>query len=161
VLVMSGFNIRHVWRGSFDGATGSATWSDVSGGPGGSLPDIPVNALTIDPVAPDTWFIGTDIGVFRTDDAGAHLAPVSNGRPTCAASALTLHPARVLRAATHGRGLWEYALAQPTTGADLAVRAHPLAAGRRPLPAAVSAAFAAADHVSRGASLEPWMSPDI
>src|SRR5207237_2875469 len=51
IVVMSGFGSPHVWRGVVP-ASGPATWLDISGSDTGRLPDIPVNALAIDPIAP-------------------------------------------------------------------------------------------------------------
>ncbi len=43
-----------------------ATWNDLSG----NLPNTPVEDLAIDPDVPNTLYIGTDIGVFWTSNAG-------------------------------------------------------------------------------------------
>ncbi|MBZ5657163.1 MAG: hypothetical protein LAO56_18005 [Acidobacteriia bacterium] len=125
IVVMSGFGGGHVWRGAVP-ASGAATWTDISGTGGGQLPDIPVNALVIDPLAATTMYIGTDVGVFRTTDGGTTWAPFSDGLPNCAVFDLRLYqPGRLLRAALHGRGLWEKKLdVLSTPGVDLFVRDH-------------------------------------
>src|SRR5205823_6161342 len=65
-------------------------------------------SLAIEPGAPDSIYVGTDIGVFRTTNGGAGWVQFSQGLPNCAVYDLKLqNPARLLRAATHGRGLWE------------------------------------------------------
>jgi uncharacterized protein (TIGR03437 family) len=84
-----------------------ATWQDITG----NLPAIPVNDLVIDPDLPNTFYIGTDIGVKLTTDGGATWTTLGNGLPNVAAVSLSLHRgARVLRAGTHGRGVWDIAL---------------------------------------------------
>ena len=84
-----------------------AAWSDISG----NLPNLPVDDLAIDPDLPDTLYAGTDLGVMFTSDAGATWAPLGTGLPKTAVTSLVLHRAtRTLRAATHGRSVWDYAL---------------------------------------------------
>jgi hypothetical protein len=50
----------------------SAVWTDISGTGANHVPDIPVNALCIDPSIANTYYVGTDIGVFRTTDGGVN-----------------------------------------------------------------------------------------
>jgi photosystem II stability/assembly factor-like uncharacterized protein len=107
IVVLAGFGTGHVWRGAVP-ASGTATWTDISGTAPGRLPDIPVNSLVIEPAAPDTIYVGTDIGVFRTTNGGTGWVQFSQGLPNCAVYDLKLqNTSRLLRAATHGRGLWE------------------------------------------------------
>ena len=99
------------------------TCADVSGTAAGALPNIPVNALVVDPLDPgsDTLYIGTDVGVFATTDGGVTwlpdfpaTPPAQNGLPNVAVLSLALQPAaRILRAGTHGRGAWDLQLALP------------------------------------------------
>lgn len=159
ILVMSGFGIPHVWRGAVP-ASGSAAWTNISS----NLPDIPVNALVIDPDDVNTLYIGTDIGVYRTTDAGASWSRFSNGLPNCAVFDLKLNQAtRVLRAATHGRGMWEIPLDVPSTPAvDLYLRDHLMDTARLlPTPFAVAAWNDPTQHVTLGMDLHWWMSADI
>lgn len=83
------------------------SWTDISG----NLPNIPVSALAIDPDVPDTVYAGTDIGVFVTRDGGASWSTLVNGFPRVFVMDLVVHrPTRILRAATHGRGMWDLQL---------------------------------------------------
>lgn len=82
-------------------------WADISG----NLPDIPANTVIFDPGAPQTLFLGTDIGVFQTTNGGVTWMPVGTGLPRCPVVDLKLHAGgRLLRAATYGRGMWELKL---------------------------------------------------
>jgi hypothetical protein len=88
-------------------ASGGAQWSDISG----NLPNVPVNAVVVDPAAADTLYVATDIGVFATSDRGATWAPLGAGLPIVPVTSLSLQAAsRVLTAATFGRGAWELQL---------------------------------------------------
>ena len=94
---------RHVWKTTdLDAAT--PTWA-VSGN---GIPDVPVNALAIDPGNTSIVFAGTDIGVFVSIDAGATWNSYSTGLPVVPVFDMAVHPVtKALRIATHGRGFWQ------------------------------------------------------
>ena len=165
IVVMSGFGISHLWRGVVAAGGTSATWTNISGSAAGMLPDIPVNALVIDPAAPNTYYIATDVAVFRTTNAGATWTQFSQGLPNCAVFDLRLHqPTRLLRAGTHGRGLWERKLdVTSLPDADVFFRDHLMATGRQtPSPSGVVAAFEdPLQYVVLGDSLWWWECADI
>jgi hypothetical protein len=166
ILVMSGFGIAHVWKGVVASSGTSAVWTSISGTGAGALPDIPVNALAIDPVAPyDTYYIATDVAVYRTLNAGTSWTQFSQGLPNCAVFDLRLHnPTRLLRAATHGRGLWERRLDLPSMpDVDLFVRDNLMTTGRQtPTVSPVSSAFEdPLQYVSLGTQLWWWECADI
>jgi photosystem II stability/assembly factor-like uncharacterized protein len=104
-LTFSGFkgfgdSKGHVFRTT----DGGAHWSDISG----NLPNTPVNALVINPNSPSEIFVGTDIGVFYTTSGGVSWATLNVGLPRVAVLGLALHsPSSTLRAATHGRSVWD------------------------------------------------------
>jgi cell division septation protein DedD len=80
------------------------TWTPASNG----MPGVPVAALVIDPQDSNTMFAGTDIGVYQSTDGSATWTPLGTGLPRVAvfdAEISNVH--RVLRIATHGRGLYE------------------------------------------------------
>ena len=53
----------------------------------------------------------TDVGVFRSLDGGINWLPYNTGMPKIAIFDLQIQNAnRLVRAATHGRGIWEIAL---------------------------------------------------
>ncbi len=56
-------------------------------------------------------YAGTDIGVYFSSDGGANWSPYGTGLPKVAVFDLQIQPtSRMLRAATHGRGVWETSL---------------------------------------------------
>ena len=105
VVGVSGFGSGHVFRTDNYGAT----WEDLSR----NLPDIPVNAVLLDAVAPDTIYLGTDIGVFVLE-ADGEWASLQEGLPNAVVLGLTQNAATgLLVAATHGRGAFAIATGAP------------------------------------------------
>ena len=110
LVAFSGFNVNtptrpgHVFR-TINGLSGSATWTDVSG----DLPDLPVNALAIDPTkTPHVLYAGTDIGVFQSVNNGTNWIYLSNGHPVVSVFGLDRNPGTgQIVSSTHGRGMFE------------------------------------------------------
>ena len=89
-----------------------ATWNDVTG----DFPSQPVNSIAVDPQYPEAWYIGTDVGVWLSEDGGVSWLPFGTGLPNTVVTDLEIaEPRRKLVAGTHGRGTWEIDLA-PATG---------------------------------------------
>jgi len=96
----STFGGAHVFRS----LNGGKSWSDRTG----NLPDIPVNAIVVDPKDTQRVFAGTDNGVYRTQNSGTKWIDFSNGLPNAIVGDLILHERRrLLRAGTRNRGAWE------------------------------------------------------
>ena len=99
-----------------------ATWTNISG----NLPDVPVNDIIVDhhgTIPPsDALYIATDVGVFSCPDPEAatpctNWTVVGDGLPNSPVLSLAMRPtSRILRAATHGRSMWDIQLTdvQPT-----------------------------------------------
>jgi photosystem II stability/assembly factor-like uncharacterized protein len=104
ILAMSGIGTPHIWEGKV--SSSPVLWKDISGSATNRLPDIPAYAIATD--SQSDYYVGTEIGVFKTTDSGSTWEPFGRGLPNCAVYDLRLHiPTRLLRAGTHGRGLWE------------------------------------------------------
>jgi len=83
---------------------GGLSWFAIDNG----LPDEPANTIEIDPTYPNIYYLGTDLGVYVSFDEGASWQPFNTGLPHVVVADLRVHDsARLLRAGTHGRGLWE------------------------------------------------------
>jgi hypothetical protein len=111
-VTLSGFGLgagEHVWKTTNLGAQ-TPTWTKAGGSGENVIPDVPVNAFVIDP-ATGNLYAGTDIGVYKSMDGGATWSPFSVGLPRVAVFDMAVqNNHRILRIATHGRGLWEIAL---------------------------------------------------
>ena len=71
------------------------------------LPNIPFNAVVVDPANFQRVWIAADVGVYETQDLGANWTAASNGLPNAMATDLLLHRQdRVLICATRNRGAW-------------------------------------------------------
>jgi hypothetical protein len=94
---------RRVWR--FDGNR----WEPRSGADGANgLLDVEHNALVVDRIAPDNLYVGADIGVWHSPDRGLNWFTMENGLPDAPVFDVQIHQTqRLLRAATHGRGIYE------------------------------------------------------
>jgi len=163
VVVMAGFGTPHVWRGTM-GMGPTFTWANISGAFPNAVPDVPVNSLCIDPLNATHYYIGTDIGVFRTTNAGATWQLFNDGLPNTAVYDLRLQAnTRLLRAATHGRGLWERRLdVVSMPNVNLYLRDHLMSTGRIiPAPSPVTATFEdPLQHVNVGDQLWWWQCAD-
>jgi hypothetical protein len=83
---------------------GATSWTDRSAG----LPALPINAVAVHAGNANRIWVAADKGVYQSLDAGATWASMSAGLPNCIVADLLYHPnARVLRAGTRNRGVWE------------------------------------------------------
>jgi hypothetical protein len=81
-----------------------ATWQDRTG----DFPDQPVHAIAVDPLNTGDWYIGTDTGVWRSNNGGVNWLPYGDGLPHVVVTDLEINiAARKLVAGTYGRGAWE------------------------------------------------------
>jgi hypothetical protein len=92
-----GFVNDNVWV-TRDGGT---TWSAL----GAALPAAPVHTLAIHPQRPSWIYIGTEVGVFASEDGGVTWSPTNEG-PANVASDELFWSGQVLYCATHGRGMY-------------------------------------------------------
>jgi hypothetical protein len=83
---------------------GGTTWSDIGTDP--DLPDVPFNAILIDPINPQVLYAGCDFGVYVSPDRGATWIDYNNGLTgTNLVMDLQVSYDGLLVAATHGRGV--------------------------------------------------------
>ncbi len=102
-VTLSTFGFVSVWKTTTLNDV-NPIWTAAATG----IPNVPVNAFAIDASNSNNLYAGTDIGVYISEDAGASWVPFGTGLPIVAVFDMAIHPVtKVLRIATHGRGLWE------------------------------------------------------
>ncbi|MEO5928498.1 MAG: hypothetical protein ABIR47_01080 [Candidatus Kapaibacterium sp.] len=98
-VALSGTSNGHVYRSDNSGAS----FVDISA----NLPKVPANALVVDPRNINHLFVGTDVGVFVSFDAGNYWFPFNDGLALSPVIDMKLHESsRMLVAATHGRSMF-------------------------------------------------------
>ncbi|UCD23708.1 MAG: hypothetical protein JSW51_11830 [Gemmatimonadota bacterium] len=83
---------------------GGNTWSSTTG-------DLPpqrvVRIVREDTRNPNVLYVGTELGLFYSNDGGTHWVELKNNMPTVAFNDLLVHPRdNDLVLGTHGRGIW-------------------------------------------------------
>ena len=106
-VTLNAFNLAQVYRtnnlSSFaEQGLVAPTWTAISGA-GTGLPLVPVNAFLTNG---SILFVGTDIGVYASTDGGSNWVPYGTGMPRVAIFDLAFAPGGLLRAATHGKGIY-------------------------------------------------------
>jgi hypothetical protein len=91
------FESDNIWRSE----DGGETWTDISG----NLPDLPIYALALWPYESGKVYIGTELGVFGSENFGATWSPTNQGPANVAVDDLFWMNNRLV-AATHGRGMF-------------------------------------------------------
>jgi hypothetical protein len=88
---------------------GGATWQPWHGnGTGFDLPNVPVFSVRWDPTNENVVWVGTELGVYRSTDAGLTWARYGTGLPLARVYDLSIsRNGCLVRAAAYGRGLWE------------------------------------------------------
>lgn len=101
----------HLWKTT----NGGANWAAIDGN--GLPAGVPVNIITADPGDTNTLYAGTHLGVYRSQDAGSSWVRFGSNLPLVNVTDLYISEnSQLVRAATFGRGIWELAPAQTTTG---------------------------------------------
>lgn len=101
-----------------NGAAGGNLWLQAPATSGfadisANLPDTPIHAVTRHPSLPGYLYVGTEIGLFASEDGGQHWAPTNEG-PTNAPVRDFGWSGNILICATHGRGAWCIEIPPPT-----------------------------------------------
>jgi len=92
------------------------TWTNISG----TLPNIPVKCIVYQTGANDDLYIGTDLGVFHTDNQMNDWEAFNTNLPNTIVNDLEIYyGTEKIRAATFGRGIWESKLATFTGIEDM------------------------------------------
>ena len=100
----------HVYQVTCQNNCTTYTWRNVSGG----LPNIPANAVAVNPLIPNQVYVGTDWGLYYTDDVSAST-PVwyrfEGGLPHVMIWDMAIDRGfSTLAIFTRGRGVWAWPL---------------------------------------------------
>ena len=105
-ITMGGFGGGHVYLTP----DGGITWLNRSSG----LPDVPFNAIVIDPVRPDVIYAACDFGVYVSHNKGVNWFDFNNGFwETTLVMDLQITADNKIAAATHGKGVFRSDLFTP------------------------------------------------
>lgn len=130
-LTYSGYGTPHVFKSTNAGGS----WTNITN----NLPDIPANTIQVHPQNPNLLFLGTDIGLFLSENGGQTWQPSTNGFPTTQVTVIELNTNyNRIFAATHGRGIYSAPLAVGTGTAELNVDAQEIAIQVKPGETATS-----------------------
>lgn len=110
-VTIQGFGTPHVFKTTNAGAS----WTDFTGT---GLPDVPANVVVVDGTA-GMVYVGTEVAVFGSSTTSAAWTEVGPGTGSGSLPTVTVFDLKLfrgggqvfLRAATHGRGVWQIAVA--------------------------------------------------
>ena len=81
---------------------GGATWTSIHG----NLPAVPIYAIQRHPTKPTYLYVGTEVGVFASENGGLSWSTVNDGPANVPVMRLFWLNESTLVAATHGRGMY-------------------------------------------------------
>jgi photosystem II stability/assembly factor-like uncharacterized protein len=99
-LTISTFDMPHVYRTD----DGGATWRSIDGVAARGIPDIPCHWIAVRACDRDQLFVGSELGVFASEDGGETWEPANAGLAHTVVEALDFKDDDTLVAFTRGRG---------------------------------------------------------
>jgi photosystem II stability/assembly factor-like uncharacterized protein len=86
---------------------GGTTWNNITG----NLPNIAANSIILRTATPRMLIVGTDLGVFQSNDEGVSWVSFNSGLPAVEVYDMKYkQSAGIILASTHGRGCWTFDL---------------------------------------------------
>jgi photosystem II stability/assembly factor-like uncharacterized protein len=105
----STYGVPHVFRKN----RGSNQWTPIDGTAPDGIPDIPAHWIAVRPCDVRQLYVGTELGMFASDDGGATWDPVNTGLAHTIVETLDFTDENTLVAFTHGRGAFVTDLEPP------------------------------------------------
>lgn len=105
LICVGGYTAAQKVYETFDANNASPSWTSIVR----NLPNVPVNCIIMDDDASNTIYLGTDIGVFVTNDNRVNWIMYNNGLPNTRIYDLEINSALArnrIYAATFGRGIF-------------------------------------------------------
>jgi len=99
---VSSYGVPHVMRT----ANGGLSWTSIDGIGVAGVPDIPAHWIAVRPCHGNHLYVGTELGVFVSEDSGATWAPANIGLANTVVESLDFRDKNTLVAFTHGRGAY-------------------------------------------------------
>jgi hypothetical protein len=108
LATVSGYGAPHIYRST----TGGASWTNITG----SLPAHPFNTIILDSADANHAYAGSDFGIFENTAVwtGSTWTSITSNLPAVSVQQLGKVTGGKLRAATHGRGIWELTVSATT-----------------------------------------------
>lgn len=97
-VTFGGYSRNNIWKTT----DGGLNWSSL----GSLLPEVPIRALTIHPRKPKFLYLGSEVGVFASEDGGNNWSATNEGPTNCSVDDL-FWMGEMLVCATHGRGMFQ------------------------------------------------------
>lgn len=97
-VTFGGFNSGNVWTTDNYGET----WRSISSG----LPAAPVYALAVHPTQSNVLYVGTEVGLFVSENGGSSWSTQNDGPAATIVRVLFFADNQTLVAGTYGRGIW-------------------------------------------------------
>ncbi len=93
---------------------GGTSFVDLTGSGVTGLPSAPLNGIAQHPTLLDHLYVGTDVGIFASEDGGATWSTGNDGPADVSVDEVVfMHNSTTLLCATHGRGLWTISIREP------------------------------------------------
>ncbi len=116
-VTYSTFGVNHIYKT----VDGGLSWNAIDNmGDSNGLPDVPVNTIVIDPDNTARLFVGTDLGIFVSVDAGRNWSIDGSGFANTAVAHLEISNGH-LYAFTHGRSAYKVELSTLPAAAAVSV----------------------------------------
>jgi hypothetical protein len=100
-VAFGGYNNNNLWRTADNGAT----WTDLNS-PARVLPSVPYFGLARHPLNGNWLYVGTEVGLFTSQDGGTTWSTSNDGPANVEIADLVWRDNSTLIAATHGRGMF-------------------------------------------------------
>ncbi|MEK8022641.1 MAG: NosD domain-containing protein, partial [Candidatus Hydrogenedentota bacterium] len=110
-VTFGGYNTNNLYVTSDTGTT----WTNVNATANPALPTAPIRTVVFGNYSSDSVYVGTEVGIFASANAGAAWSPSQDGPANVSVDQLFWVGADTLHAATHGRGLWRISVPRPDT----------------------------------------------
>jgi len=98
----SNYGIPHVLRT----VNGGTDWMSIDGIEATGVPDIPAHWIAVRPCDSQQLYVGTELGVFVSEDGGSTWDPANEGLAHTVVESLDFKNSNTLVAFTHGRGAY-------------------------------------------------------